>query len=159
MSNAYAHSPSQTLGKAVMNMFTCFPRTLAEARDDNESRVLQIRVLERHPFTTQTFIPMGLSAMDCATRYLVIVAPSLIAVGDALDQGPPDLANVQAFLAHGGQGISYRAGTWHAPMAVVGENKVDFVVVQFCNGVDAEDCQEVDLDGEGLELVVKMGVQ
>ena len=51
-------------------------------------------------------------------------------------------------------GVTYGAGTWHAPMIVVGEEDVDFVVVQFANGVAEEDCQEVELRGEGEEGVV-----
>jgi ureidoglycolate lyase len=41
-------------------------------------------------------------------------------------------------------------------MVVVGERDVDFVVVQYANGVELEDCQEVILEkderggGEGL---------
>lgn len=63
--------------------------------------------------------------------------------------GPPDLNNVRAFWARAGQAVTYGAGTWHAPMAVVGEERMDFVVVQFVNGVAEEDCQEVLLEKEG----------
>ncbi len=41
-------------------------------------------------------------------------------------------------------------------MIVVGERKVDFVVVQFANGVQAEDCQEVELDSEGMRVIVEI---
>ena len=48
------------------------------------------------------------------------------------------------------QAVTYGAGTWHAPMVALGEKgtAVDFVVVQFANGVAVEDCQEVFLRGE-----------
>lgn len=39
-------------------------------------------------------------------------------------------------------------------MVVVGSRRVDFVVVQFVNGVEEEDCQEVAF-GEGV--VVEVG--
>ena len=46
--------------------------------------------------------------------------------------------------------MTYGAGTWHAPIIVVGDRPVDFVVVQFANEVGSEDCQEVMLKtGEG----------
>ncbi|KAL8975999.1 MAG: hypothetical protein Q9177_006939, partial [Variospora cf. flavescens] len=63
--------------------------------------------------------------------------------------GPPDLDNIRAFWAHAGQAVTYGAGTWHAPMVVVGDERMDFVVVQFVNGVAQEDCQEVMLKKEG----------
>ena len=41
--------------------------------------------------------------------------------------------------------MTYGAGTWHAPMIVIGDRPIDFVVVQFANEVGIEDCQEVAL--------------
>lgn len=145
MTNDYAQSPSQTAGKAVMNMFACFPRLplIANSEDVEDGSSLSrvpIRLLERHPFTTQTFVPMGLAASDPSTRYLVVVAPTLAPTEDFPDGGPPDLENTRAFWAHGAQAVTYGPGTWHAPMAVVGASRVDFVVLQFCNSVREEDC-------------------
>ena len=44
-------------------------------------------------------------------------------------------------------------------MAVIGDRPVDFVVVQFANGVGIEDCQEVELKAakgaeEGIVVLV-----
>ena len=39
-------------------------------------------------------------------------------------------------------------------MVVVGKKRVDFVVVQFANGVPGDDCQEVELEGHGVEVVI-----
>jgi ureidoglycolate lyase len=44
--------------------------------------------------------------------------------------------------------VTYAAGTWHAPMVVVGLAAVEFVVVQNTNGVEIEDCQEVEFHAE-----------
>lgn len=123
--------------------------------DGSLSRLFPIRVLERHPFTTQTFIPMGLGASDLLTRYLVVVAPTLPPTEDFPDRGPPDVENIRAFWAHGGQAVTYGPGTWHAPMVVVGASRVDFVVLQFSNSVPEEDCQEVEVE-EGIEVVVSL---
>lgn len=160
MTNDYAQSPSQMAGKAVMNMFACFPRlpliaNCEDVEDGSSSSRFPIRVLERHPFTTQTFVPMGLAASDPSTRYLVVVAPTLAPTEDFPDRGPPDLENTRAFWAHGAQAVTYGPGTWHAPMAVMGASRVDFVVLQFCNSVPEEDCQEVEVE-EGLEVVVSL---
>lgn len=61
----------------------------------------------------------------------------------------PDLENIRAFIARGDQAVTYGPGTWHAPMVVLGKKEVDFVVVQYVNGIGLEDCQEAVLEGVG----------
>lgn len=142
-----------------MTMFSCFPRALRTATTTSNTavekkKVFDVGILERHPFTTQTFTPLGLSYDDDKdeTCFLVIVAPTLKGevVTATTESGekvsirdPPDLGRLRAFVASGGEAVTYGAGTWHAPMVVVGKRRVDFVVVQFANGVGDEDCQEV----------------
>ncbi|KAI4122076.1 MAG: hypothetical protein LQ341_007340, partial [Variospora aurantia] len=157
--NLYASASSSTPSKPAMNMFSCFPRAL---RRRDKSLLFDIEVLERHPYTTQTFIPLSSSSSSSFReregRYLVIVAPALPPTPDSPFQqlGPPDLDNTRAFWAHAGQAVTYGAGTWHAPMAVIGDERMDFVVMQFVNGVAQDDCQEVMLKKEGgLSVEVK----
>lgn len=189
--------------KCVMNMFVCRPRQL------KDGRLFKVGIMERHPYTPQTFIPMGPSREDKETAYLVIVAPSKPGIGwryhdadgssrdeheikheeaqyllmyakqeqqrlELLRQqapgspppkasGPPDLQNLQAFIARGDQAVTYGAGTWHAPMVVLGEREVEFVVVQYANGVADDDCQEVEFvvadGGDGVEVDTSSGEQ
>jgi len=165
MKDYYSSAPSDQSARAVMNMFVCAPRPLLQRRGgEGEKRssegLFPVEILERHPYTTQTFIPLGLSPADeHEARYLVIVAPSLepssldapFPVPPASEnvrlpgRGLPDLANMKAFIANGSQAVTYGAGTWHSPMVVVGKKPISFVVVQFANGVAIEDCQEVRL--------------
>ena len=156
MQNKYSQAPSKTPSKAVMNMFSCFPRPLSTS-PPSSSRLFNVGILERHPYTTQTFIPMNLSPADGSTKYLVIVAPTIPLKEGLVGLGPPDWSNIRAFIAHGAQAITYGAGTWHAPMVVVGERRVDFVVVQFANEVQTEDCQEVESEGESVSMIVDLG--
>ncbi|KAI9779762.1 MAG: Ureidoglycolate lyase [Peltula sp. TS41687] len=199
MVNLYTQAPSRKGGRAVMNMFICTPRSLIpddeEKAPGGEKCLLSLNILERHPFTTQTFIPLGLTPLEHTTRYLVIVAPSLPpsprkqrvrpppfpkaqprsrrrSISDVLPppfpendskavnvdaaaaskqsrlpaSGLPDLQNLRAFVADGSQAVTYGAGVWHAPMVVLGTEPVEFVVVQYANGVAREDCQEVEVD-------------
>ncbi|KAF4769149.1 hypothetical protein HAV15_008373 [Penicillium sp. str.  len=133
------------------------------------TEVFDVRILERHPFTNQTFIPVDLSAHSKVgddeeePLFLVVVAPTLKGqtatakneAGETITiRDPPDLNNIKAFVARGGQAVTYGVGTWHAPMVVLGRRRVDFVVVQFVNGVGDEDCQEAAF-GEGV--VVDLG--
>jgi ureidoglycolate hydrolase len=117
------------------------------------SYFFNVSVLERHPFTTQTFIPLT----SASSQYLVIVCPSrppsrqdqtlpVPYVGaDLPGSGFPRLSRAEAFVANAGQAVTYGAGTWHAPMVALGAEgeTVDFVTVQFANEVAREDCQEV----------------
>ncbi|EAW15158.1 ureidoglycolate hydrolase [Aspergillus clavatus NRRL 1] len=164
--------PSGRPSAARMSMFSCFPRKLRSApspgsKDSETSSVFDVRILERHPFTTQTFTPLDLSSQTRVADadepyYLVVVAPTLkgqtataeTPAGTVTIRDPPDLENVKAFVARGGQAVTYGVGTWHAPMVVLGSRRVDFVVVQFANGVDDEDVQEAAF-GEGI--VVELG--
>ena len=130
-------------------MFSCFPRK------DTRNKIFQVKIIERHPFTTQTFTPLGLSPHDTSTQYLVIVAPSTRAAASGdMPENPPELSKLHAFIATGGQAVTYAAGTWHAPMVVLGEKRVDFVVTQFVSGIADEDCQEI-LVGEGVDVSIK----
>jgi ureidoglycolate lyase len=145
--NNYPSTPAKPPSKPLMSMFSCFPRppsTISSGR-------LPIKILERHPYTTQTFSPLGIAPADQLTCFLVVVAPSLsVTVKGVVN--PPDLAGLKAFYARGDQAVTYSAGTWHAPMIVLGEKRVDFVVTQFVNGVAEDDCQEVNVEGVNIDL-------
>ncbi|MDY7229059.1 ureidoglycolate lyase [Hyalangium rubrum] len=87
----------------------------------------QVRLLERHPCSTQMFVPMA------CRRFLVVVCPD-----DA--QGEPDLAGLRAFLCGPGQGVNYRAGVWHHPIIAL-EGPADFLMLAWEDG-SARDCEE-----------------
>ena len=60
-------------------------------------------------------------------------------------------------MAEEGTAVTYGIGVWHAPMVVVGDGRIDFVVTQWMSGREGEDCQEVDLgarNGEGIEVMI-----
>ncbi|KAI9798368.1 MAG: Ureidoglycolate lyase [Candelina submexicana] len=158
------HAPSRRAGKAVMNMFVCKPRELRRnlTPEVGSRGLFDIKILECHPFTTQTFIPLGLARDDPYTQYMVIVAPQLEKAPDGVGKHPglPDVNKIKAFVANGSQAVTYGAGTWHAPMVVLGQSIVEFVVVQYANGVAEEDCQEVEIRPkpnaqEGLAVAIE----
>ena len=165
--NLYGSAPSRQPSKHAIRMFCCAPRTLLPIPDESLNGLLEVVILERHPYTSQTFIPLGLAASNTnETRYLVIVAPTL--PPSPLDEelpvpngkgsrgsGLPDITKINAFVVNGSQAVTYRAGTWHAPMIVIGKKPINFVVIQSVNGVDLEDCQEAEWKAEnGSEIVV-----
>jgi len=175
MQDFYKDAPSKKVGKAVMNMFVCAPRELEHSGAESSAGLFPVEILERHPFTTQTFVPLGASrAEQDKSRYLVIVAPSLPpswqdltlpvpvslsagANGVLPGRGLPDLSRIRAFIATGAQAVTYGAGTWHAPMVAIGKEPLAFVVIQFANGVGIEDCQEAvfrPIDGKQIRVEV-----
>ncbi|EMD00256.1 hypothetical protein BAUCODRAFT_62859 [Baudoinia panamericana UAMH 10762] len=207
MRNWYELSQSKKPASVKMNMFVCRPRKLQKR---NGEEVFDVKILERHPFTPQTFVPLGLAGGDRSTSFLVIVAPtlplnprlrekegiidpaypvpapqrkrslrerllgarpnpftndfmtSITATSEPplahRPKGPglPDLDNLRAFIARGDQAVTYGAGTWHAPMVVLGEQPVDFVVVQYMSGVALDDVQEVEIESSSDGLAVNV---
>ena len=199
MVNLYDQAPSGRPGIAVMNMFVCAARKLVRSSELGPARgrklagadmkyghaqdlLFPVSVLERHPYTTQTFTPL---TADPSKRFLVIVAPSLPpSEHDAAlpcpmtkpaswaetrplpGRGLPDVSRLRAFIATSKQAVTYGAGTWHAPMVALGpaDTAVDFLVVQFANGEATEDCQEVYLPGsrppssadKGSDIMVRL---
>lgn len=87
---------------------------------------LEISLMERHPLGSQAFVPMHDRA------FLAVVAPP----------GDFNEAAVQVFLASGSQGVSYRAGTWHAPLLPLEANS-DYLVVD--RQGPGNNCDEVTL--------------
>lgn len=67
-----------------------------------------VRLLERHPCSTQLFAPMKTAG------YLVIVAPTG-------RDGAPELAGLSAFTCGAGQAIQYDVGVWHHPIVALDE--------------------------------------
>jgi ureidoglycolate lyase len=82
------------------------PSLSVSLRPETPDRPLRAELLERHEFSSQTFMPLDVG------RWLVVVAPH--AAG-----GGPDRAAVKAFVATGRQGVTYRPNTWHHGLTVL----------------------------------------
>lgn len=87
---------------------------------------LVLRVFERHPLGSQSFVPLN------GRPYLVAVAPP----------GEFDPAGVRLFAAAGHQGVHYAKGTWHHFLLVL-EPGCDFVVVDRVGS--GANCDEIAL--------------
>jgi ureidoglycolate lyase len=72
---------------------------------------LVLRVFERHPLGSQTFMPLS------GGPYLVAVAPP----------GDFDRAKIHLFVAEAYQGVHYAKGTWHHFLLVLEDG--DFLVI------------------------------
>ena len=99
---------------------------LAVFRSVARALPFDVVLLERHPCSTQVFIPMIVS------RYLVCVAPTL-------PDGGPDVAGLRAFVCQPGQGVAYAPGTWHHPMVAL-DAPGEFAMLAWEDG-GALDCE------------------
>lgn len=113
--NDYHLAPSGTPGRAILSASRNVSRpTYACSVGGQDVRCVDVGVLERHPFTTQSFSPLGGRA-EADKTYVVVVAQG------GQDRDAPDLETVQAFTVKGNEGVCYGANVWHAPMAVLRE--------------------------------------
>ena len=99
---------------------------LAVFRSEAGSLPHRVALLERHPCSTQVFLPM------IVTRYLVCVAPTL-------PGGGPDVDALVAFTCAPGQGVAYAPGTWHHPMVAL-DQPGEFAMLAWEDGTP-RDCE------------------
>jgi ureidoglycolate lyase len=91
---------------------------------------LEVRLMERHEFSSQSFIPLG------RCRWLVVVAPSE-------PTGGPDAGAARAFLAAPGQGLTYRMDVWHHPLTVLDEAAAFAILMWRTGGPGDEEFAEL----------------
>ncbi|OAX35820.1 ureidoglycolate hydrolase-like protein [Rhizopogon vinicolor AM-OR11-026] len=138
--------PTSSGASAGLSVYRCNPTEIVNGS-------VELKVLERHLYTNQAFIPMGGGGIQGdevlkePNAYLVVVAHN-----GADDK--PDLSTLRAFVASAGQGIMYNTAIWHQPMTVL-HKPMDFTCVetQIGNG-DKADCEILELEaGEGVIML------
>ena len=73
---------------------------------------MKIHMMEKHPLSTQAFIPMK------ETTFLAFVAPS----GES-----PEIDKIQSFIIPPKMGINYKPGIWHFPL--ISTENINFLVI------------------------------
>jgi ureidoglycolate lyase len=102
-------------GRPLLSIFRASPRPLP----------LEVRTLERHPLSSQGFIPLD-------------ARPFLVVVAEGAER--PRAANVRAFLSSGMQGVNYHRNTWHHALIAVGQISRFLVVDRGGPGANCEEC-------------------
>jgi ureidoglycolate lyase len=92
---------------------------------------LTIHTIERHPASTQAFVPLD------GGRYLMVVMRQELG-------GGPDPAHARAFIATEHEAINYDAGTWHVGITAL-ERPTSFCMVIFEDG-GPDDCHFRELE-------------
>jgi len=108
----------ENAGKTLVSIFSTTPLL----------QPIAIKMMERHPLSSQAFIPMG------NQPYLVVVAPA----------GELDLTQLKVFIASSDQGINYHKGTWHHYCLALHEVS-NFLVID--RGGEGDNCDVISLDG------------
>lgn len=108
---------NQQNGKTLLSIFRSTPLP----------KPITIKLMERHPLSSQAFMPLG------ENPYLVVVAPA----------GEFDETKISVFLAQAHQGVNYHKGTWHH-FSLALNSQSDFLVID--RGGDEHNCDEVMLE-------------
>lgn len=111
-------------GRSHLSIYRSTPRELP----------LPIRMLERHPLSSQLFMPLSGQA------FLMVVAPA---------GRNPEPSALRAFVTNGRQGINYRRGTWHHPLIALA-SACDFLVVD--REGEGRNCDEFPFDNVRIVL-------
>ncbi|RXK38566.1 allantoicase [Tremella mesenterica] len=93
-------------------------------------KIFDVRLMERHPYNSQVFIPMGKAgwegmgeeALPSGGSFLVIVA-----LNGKDDR--PDPKTLSAFIMPPDTGLSYSAGVWHHPVLVM-DNPLNLACIE-----------------------------
>ena len=93
--------------RALSNLRPSARPSLALSRkEDLSSLPLVARQMERHEFSSQSFVPIE------AGRWLIVVAPH--ATG-----GGPEMRGARVFIAGPRQGVTYGSNVWHHPLTIL----------------------------------------
>lgn len=102
---------------------------------------LQINMLEKHPFFSQTFLPRSKEPFYCVA---------------ALGGREPDLSSIEIFKTNGDQGIHFNRGTWHFPLICIKDKEEFFVLDRAANNEDEKiivECIEYNMKDKEIYLI------
>ncbi|KAK9468337.1 ureidoglycolate hydrolase [Lipomyces arxii] len=135
--NNYGNSEFKTEAPCAFNLQRFKPPKAL----DRENKVYNLPNVERHPYTTQTFFPMGVDAEKAA--YLVVVCEN--------DENKlPDLSTLRVFVARGNQSVTYGAAVWHGGTCSL-IDQLDMTMFMYDNGVKADEVHLVETSGLRIE--------
>jgi ureidoglycolate lyase len=120
-----AHAGRWDFAARLVNGRSAAKLNLALIRVEPAAMPLTIRTIERHPASSQTFVPLD------GGRYLLVVLRQE-------SDGGPDPAHAKSFIATERQAINYDVGTWHAGMTVL-DRPTSFCMTIFEDG-GPDDC-------------------
>lgn len=118
-------------------------------------QVFDVKYMERHPYTSQSFIPMGKGSISGKGENALSPGGAfLVAVAMNGPDDRPDPATLRSFIMESGTGLVYRAGVWHHPVLVLDDTLdlacIETQVATGAGGVsDERDCELLTYEVEG----------
>ncbi|KAF9435301.1 Allantoicase [Entomortierella beljakovae] len=128
--------PSPEINLATSNL------AILQCSKPINTKEVSIKLMERHPYSSQMFVPMGVEGNGA---FLVVVAK------DRLSDGMPDLSTIKAFTVKSSQGINYKPNVWHHPMVVM-EKPTTFLTMTHESGVHKDDCEIYRFEKEAEDI-------
>ncbi|WVR06223.1 allantoicase [Kwoniella sp. DSM 27419] len=116
-------------------------------------KTFDVRLMERHPYTSQAFLPMGKA--EWTGKSEEVLAPGgefLVIVAQNGADDKPDPATIRSFIMPANTGLSYAPGVWHHPVLIL-DSTLDLACIetQISTGVhdvDERDCELLEWEGE-----------
>ncbi|WP_432473968.1 ureidoglycolate lyase [Amphritea sp. HPY] len=115
-------------GRPIVSIFRAQPLQMS----------LSVKMMERHPLGSQTFIPVG------GEPFLVLVAP----LGEEVSQD-----KLRLFQTNGGQGVNYHRGVWHHPVLALKPDQ-EFIIIDRAG--EGNNCDEFFF-GADSQIIVEYG--
>lgn len=109
-------------GKPIVSIFRSMP----------VPRPIKIKVMERHPLSSQAFMPLS------GRPYMVAV----------VERGEFNPDKIKTFIAGPAQGVNYHAGTWHHYSLAL-DDVSDFLVID--RDGPGHNCDEVTVDNTQID--------
>lgn len=114
---------SEQGGRPIISIFESTPLSMP----------LKLEIMERHPLASQAFIPLS------SNPYLVVVA----------EQGDFNPETLNVFIVNNGEGVNYKAGTWHH-FCLALNTVSDFLVID--REGPGNNCDEINIAEYGLSI-------
>ncbi|ELU42524.1 allantoicase [Rhizoctonia solani AG-1 IA] len=129
--------PPGAHARTGMSVYRATP-PIREGEKAEPGKYWSVKLLERHSYTSQAFIPMGTAGGARMTGF----EEPLPKAGRAYLVIVPDLSTLRAFVASTAQGISYNMGVWHHPM-------ISLETTQIGTPDNHLDCEIVEVESLG----------
>ncbi|KAL1408127.1 Allantoicase [Vanrija albida] len=154
LSNLTESYPADANAVTSIGVYRATPKAGAE-----RGKVLDVRYMERHPYTSQTFAPMGKAAWPGKSEDMLPPGGTfLVLVAEGGPDDRPDPATLKAFTMESGTALNYRQGTWHHPVIILdGTLDLACIETQIATGAngwsDKRDCELLEYTGEPFARV------
>lgn len=118
----------------ALSVYRCKPLDFDVTKDATQKGAgWAVKLLERHRYTNQAFVPMSVGSGDGLKGDDVLEKPGrayLVVVAKNGEDDKPDLCTLRAFVAGAGQAVVYATGVWRKWLCLT----MDFICKELMSG-------------------------